>query len=144
MCHQTLKFLGHIISPREYGPELAKASAIREYPAPTNVKELQAFVGFMCFYHNFIPSFSDVAMLLLRCDSGWTWSNDQAHSFMALKAQLNNGAPALPLESTIHHGDRCKWCGYWRCFTRDVRQGATTNLHQENLYQCRKKTHCRR
>lgn len=70
-CRETLDILGHIIY---------QGSAVQTLPrpvplwnAPTNVKELQAFLGLMAFYRNFIPSTSAVAIpstSLLRHDSG--------------------------------------------------------------------------
>lgn len=95
----TLQFLGHVVSPGEFTPDPAKTSAIKQYPAPTNVKKLQAFLGLMDLYLDFSPSFSDVAKSLtqlLRHDSRWRWGNDQEHAFMALKAHLNNAVLALP------------------------------------------------
>jgi hypothetical protein len=43
-----------------------KVKAVLEWPTPTSVKEVQAFIGFANFYRRFIKNFSRVALLLME------------------------------------------------------------------------------
>ena len=38
-----------------------KVARVRDWPTPKNVTEVQSFMGFVNFYHRFIPEFSHVA-----------------------------------------------------------------------------------
>ena len=43
-----------------------KVKAVLEWPTPTSVKEVQAFIGFANFYKRFIENFSRVALPLME------------------------------------------------------------------------------
>ena len=43
-----------------------KIASVQDWPTPKNVTEVQSFVGFINFYHRFIPNFSHVASPLHR------------------------------------------------------------------------------
>ena len=47
---QEVTFLGTIISKEGLKMELEKTKAVREWPAPKTVKEVQAFLGFANYY----------------------------------------------------------------------------------------------
>ncbi len=55
--HQVT-FLGHDIRPNEIRMEYKKIQAVKEWAVPTNVKEVQAFLGFANYYRRFITKFS--------------------------------------------------------------------------------------
>ena len=58
--HQSeLHFLGHIVSSDGIRPDDKKIVAIRNMPYPTNVKELQRFLGSINYLGKFIPNLSD-------------------------------------------------------------------------------------
>lgn len=53
--HQTqIAFLGYIISAEGVTMYNGKLQAVFNWPQPTNVKELQLFLGFANFYSHFI------------------------------------------------------------------------------------------
>ena len=56
-----LAYLGHIISTQGIATDEGKIEAIKNWPAPMNVMEVQSFLGFMGYYHQFIPKFVQVA-----------------------------------------------------------------------------------
>ena len=59
-------------------------SAIRNAPAPKNVKDLLSFLGLVTYYSKYLPSRADkLAPLyeLLRKDSRWRWDTKQQESF---------------------------------------------------------------
>ena len=54
-----LTFLGHLISADGIKPDPRKTEAIMNMPDPTNVKELQRFLGMITYLGKFIPQLSD-------------------------------------------------------------------------------------
>ncbi|KAK3562207.1 hypothetical protein QTP86_030343 [Hemibagrus guttatus] len=59
--HQsTTQFLGYIISPEGIQMDCAKVEAIKSWPQPGTVKDLQHFLGFANFYRRFISRYSDL------------------------------------------------------------------------------------
>ncbi len=50
-----LSFLGHKVTSSGVMPSPDKVEAITNFPRPSNVKELQEFIGMVNFYHRFVP-----------------------------------------------------------------------------------------
>ena len=70
----SIKFLGHIIVAKGIHVDPDEVKAIRKFPAPTNITELQRFMGMVNQLAKFIPSLADSnAPLhhLLRKDTAW-------------------------------------------------------------------------
>ena len=42
---QEIEFVGHLISPKGHRPLPAVVQRIREYPAPSSLRELKSFLG---------------------------------------------------------------------------------------------------
>jgi hypothetical protein len=61
-----VEFLGYVISPDGISMDPAKVAAIKNWPVPKSVRDIQVFIGFTNFYRRFIKSFSDVARPVLR------------------------------------------------------------------------------
>jgi len=65
-----------------------KIAGITEWPAPTNKKEVQSFLGFTNFYRHFIEGFSEHTCPLFnltRNDSRWRWEAAKHSAFENLK-----------------------------------------------------------
>ena len=58
--HQV-KFLGYVVSSEGLGPDPDKIKSVQDWPEPSNVKDVQGFVGLANFYRRFIEGFSKVA-----------------------------------------------------------------------------------
>ena len=58
---RQLAYLGHVISAKGVATDEGKIEAIKDWPTPTNVTEVGSFLGFMGYYHRFIPKFAQVA-----------------------------------------------------------------------------------
>ena len=61
---QEVTFLGAVISREGLKMESEKTKAVREWPAPKTVKEVQAFLGFANYYQRFIKNYSQYTVPL--------------------------------------------------------------------------------
>ena len=57
LFQRQLAYLGHVISAKGVATDEGKIEAIKNWPTPTNVMEVQSFLGFMGYYCRFIPKF---------------------------------------------------------------------------------------
>ena len=60
LFQRQLAYLGHVISAKGVATNESKIEAIKNWPTPTNVTEVQSFLGFMGYYCRFIPKFAQV------------------------------------------------------------------------------------
>ncbi|CAI7761096.1 unnamed protein product [Closterium sp. NIES-54] len=86
-----LEFLGHIISAEGVRIDPKNIVRIQAWHAPTNLTELQSFLGFVNYVRQFVP---DMAKLtapltdLLRKGVEYTWGEKEQAAFSALKQFL--------------------------------------------------------
>ena len=59
-----------VISAQGVATDEGKIKAIKKWPTPTNITEVQSFLGFMGYYHKFIPKFVQVTQPLHELTSG--------------------------------------------------------------------------
>jgi hypothetical protein len=93
----TVEYLGVIISHNSVAMDPVKIAGVTEWPAPTNKKEVQSFLGFTNFYRRFIKDFSHHARPLFdltRNDSKWHWDAPEMSAFDKLKQSVT-AAPVL-------------------------------------------------
>ena len=72
--HKNLTFLGYNISGEGIRPEKDKLMHLKTTNYPTNVKEIRRILGFVSFFHKFIPNssfFSSQLTVLTRKNSAW-------------------------------------------------------------------------
>src|SRR6266481_6686441 len=94
---QSIKFLGFMVSPAGVAIDIAKTEAISKWPMPSNVKQVQSFIGFTNFYRRFIINFSETATPLTRLtwkDIKFLWGPDHQAAFEKLKVAFTQ-APVL-------------------------------------------------
>ena len=92
-----ITFLGHHISAEGIRPDPRKTEAIVNMPEPTNVKELQRFLGMITYLGKFIPNLSDLTAplrTLLEKDVLWTYDKPQKQAVQKLK-QMITTSPVL-------------------------------------------------
>ena len=78
-CQPSIKLLGHIVSGEGIQMDENKIAAVKNMKPPTNVKELQRFLGFIGYYRRFIKDFAKLAAplyALLQKDKIWNWDAD--------------------------------------------------------------------
>ena len=71
-----IKYLGHVVENRMVYADPDKVSAVRTWPKPENVKEVQQFMGSANYYAQYIRNFADIAAPLTSLMSPkrrWVW-----------------------------------------------------------------------
>jgi transposase InsO family protein len=92
-CQNSIKYLGHVISAEGLSPDPDKVAALAEMPAPTTVKQLQSFIGFVNYYRMFVRDFARICVplyALLRAKVHWQWGARQQAAFEKLKTAIAN------------------------------------------------------
>jgi len=92
-----LDFLGHHVTAGVIEPLPGQVQAISEHPSPTNVKELQNFLGVMNFYQRFIPRGARLHKPLREALRGSPmpktpieWTEEMRAAFQAAKEALRS------------------------------------------------------
>uniref|UniRef100_A0A8D0CYT6 Gypsy retrotransposon integrase-like protein 1 n=1 Tax=Sander lucioperca TaxID=283035 RepID=A0A8D0CYT6_SANLU len=86
-----VSFLGYVVAEGEMSMDPEKVKAVKEWPTPTNRKEVQRFLGFANFYRKFIRNFSSVAAPLHKLTSSksrFVWSPQADSAFQVLKERF--------------------------------------------------------
>ena len=83
----------------------SKVKAIMDWPTPTNVKEVQSFLGLGNYYRRFIENYAMIARPLhnlTRKNVAFNWNEECENAFQLLKKRfteeptLVNANPDLP------------------------------------------------
>ncbi|GJP43629.1 hypothetical protein CLOM_g3070 [Closterium sp. NIES-68] len=88
---QELEFLGHLISTEGIRIDPKKIWAIQEWKPPTNLQQLQSFLGFVNYVRRFIPNMAGLTgplTDLLQKGAFYEWGEKQQVVFEALKNLL--------------------------------------------------------
>jgi hypothetical protein len=88
---QSLKVLRYIVNSKGLSPDPAKIAAVRDFPIPRTVKEVQSFLGLYSYYRKFVPGFTVLARALSNLTKKaqrFVWGEEQQRSFEALKTVL--------------------------------------------------------
>lgn len=107
--HESINYLGHVISKHGIQTCSEKVDAVVNTPAPTTVSELRSFIGMVMYYAKFIKNVSTILAPLyelLRANVKFVWTKECETSFMYIKKQLSSSevlvhySPNLPLVLT--------------------------------------------
>jgi hypothetical protein len=77
----------------------SKVDGVKNWPTPTKVKHIQAFLGLANFYCQFIKDFAKTVqpLTMLTCkDVPWKWDQEQESAFQSLKDAFTS-APILQM-----------------------------------------------
>ena len=108
-------YLGHIFSKNGVKPDHRKISAILDAPAPSNLKQLQSFIGLCNFYARFIQNFSELMhpfYQLLRKNVKFTWGKDQETAFYRIKFNFKSNRVLSMFDSNYETMIECDSSGY--------------------------------
>jgi len=85
---KEIEYLKLVISENKVAMDPVKVAGVRDWPTPENWTDMQAFIGFVNFYHCFIQDFSTIARPLFdltRSDQAWNWDAKKQKAFEGLK-----------------------------------------------------------
>jgi hypothetical protein len=86
-----VEYLGHMISRNGIKPNNKKVECIKLYPKPTNVTEIQRFLGMCNYYRRYIPDYAKIAKplyILCKKDQPFIWNEACEIGFNKLKRLL--------------------------------------------------------
>ena len=89
-------FLGHIIFREGVSVGPMKIDVIKDWPQPTNVKEIRSFLGLAGYYRRFVEVFFKLAVpltQLTRKDVKFNWGESQKESLQELNDRLTTARP---------------------------------------------------
>ena len=85
---RKIHFLGHVISDEGIRPDESKIEKVKNFPTPTNIKQVREFLGLASYYRKFIKDFALIARplnQLLKNDEEFIWNDERELSFQTLK-----------------------------------------------------------
>ena len=97
LMQKAVNFFGHIVSADGVSVDPDKISVVADWPVPTNITELRAYLGLCGYYRKFVQKFSEIAAPLYNLTSKrnqFIWDDQCQQSFDALKSKLTS-APIL-------------------------------------------------
>lgn len=102
-CCNTIKYLGHYITPAGLQVDEEKVAAIVKLVPPKNVKHLLSFLQTCSWYRRYVPNFAKIAEPLTRLTKKhavWIWGPEQEMAFNTLKNSLTSAPILKPADST--------------------------------------------
>ena len=101
LCQTEVEFLGHHVGREGLRVMEDKIDAVRDWPVPTTIRELRAFLGLAGYYRRFVRRFSEIALPLTELTRNVThqrlqWGARQQLAFIELKRALQS-TPVLAL-----------------------------------------------
>ena len=112
-CHirqKSVNFFGLIWSSQGMHPDEKKCDNIASKPSPTNVAELQSFLGLIQYMSPFIPNLASRTQLLrqlLKKETPWKWNAEHEKAFCELKQSIKKDMllrffdPSMPAEIEV-------------------------------------------
>ena len=97
LFQRQVSYLGHIVSADGVASDPAKIQNVRDWPTPTNLTEVQSFLGLAAYYQRFIRDFSQIASPLHKLTEkgkAFQWEDNCQAAFEKLKVLLTS-APLL-------------------------------------------------
>ena len=92
LMQTEVAFLGHMVGRTGLACDPEKISAVRNWHAPSSVKGVRQFVGFISYYRRFVQDFraglSEAMVAFTRKGVPFVWTDRQQAAFEALKTCL--------------------------------------------------------
>ena len=85
---KSIPFFKNVITDEVIKPNPSKVQAIKNWPVPTCLKDLQSFLGAVNFLNKFISQLSKLCLplqALCKKDIDFTWSDTHQKAFQAIK-----------------------------------------------------------
>ena len=92
LMQREVAFLGHIVSGKGIATDPEKVKLIKEWPTPTNIRQLRGLLGLSGYYRKFVKNYLTIAGPLndlLRKNRRFQWSTECQEAFNTLKDMLS-------------------------------------------------------
>lgn len=112
---QEVDYLGIILGHGKISMDPAKIKGVLDWPTPSNLTDVRAFLGFGNFYRRFIKNFSDKAKPLndlTRKDVSWRWTDKEQKAFDELKHAFTTAPVIIQPDSTKPFRVECDASGF--------------------------------
>ena len=127
-CHffqNEIKYLGHIITKNGVKPDPDKIKAIIHMPVPTNLTQLQSFLGLIGYYRKFIQSFASKCSCLYqltRTNTPFIWTTLHQEAFEHLKSLLTSDTILIhpDMNKTFKISTDASLCGLGAVLTQEI------------------------
>ncbi|CAF1510509.1 unnamed protein product [Adineta ricciae] len=99
-----VSYLGYIIDKNGKRPDATRVEAITKMPPPTNLKELEAFIGKVNYYGSFISNFSTKSQVLNRlrqANVSWDWNRECQSAFTQLLQEIANATTLVHFDAKL-------------------------------------------
>jgi len=83
-------YLGHHVGLGRVQPRAKKVQTMLDFPAPTNRRQLQQFLGLAGYYRKFVPNFAHISAALsdlLKKGTKFVWTAEAERAFLDLKSR---------------------------------------------------------
>ncbi|CAF1605744.1 unnamed protein product [Adineta ricciae] len=100
----SVSYLGFRIDKHGKTPDPTRVDAITRMPPPKNVKELEAFVGKINYYRQFISNFSakcKVFNLLRKKNARWNWTMECQTAFTNLLDEISTATTLVHFDDQL-------------------------------------------
>ncbi|GFV00735.1 retrovirus-related Pol polyprotein from transposon 17.6 [Trichonephila clavipes] len=125
---KKIEFLGHIVESGTIKPSPTKTLAVRKFPEPTTIKQVQSFLGLTEYFRKYIKYYSKIAKPLsnlTRKENLFVLGAQQKEAFEKLKKIMSEG-PILHIykygRKTELHAYACKQ-GYGAILLQEAEDG---------------------
>src|SRR5580692_5741910 len=88
---RQMEFLGVVLENGTVQMDPAKLKGIADWQTPQRVTDIRAFLGFMGFYHYFVPNYSNIARPLIQLtkkNAAFRWTEECKKAFEHLKTLM--------------------------------------------------------
>ena len=133
MKAQAINFFGCLYDANSIHPDPGKVNAVHALPAPTNVTELQEFLGLVTYLSPFIPGLSTLTaplQELLKKDTGFSWKPYLWHCFWMDQGSCHQWHHPQVLRPITSH-DHTSWCLTGRPWCNTPAKWQTHSLCQQ-------------
>ncbi|XP_063911941.1 uncharacterized protein LOC135128792 [Zophobas morio] len=86
-------YLGHLVTDKGIRPDPEKVKSVKNFPVPTNTKQVKAFLGLAGYYRRFVQNFSSISKPinnLLKKNVPFDWTTSVQLAFEKLKSILSD------------------------------------------------------
>ena len=90
VCNEV-EYLGHVVTLQGLKPNNRNLDAVKNFPPPVNLRQLQQFLGLTSYYRRFVPDYAKIAYplhILTRKGALFRWSAECETGFEILRTKL--------------------------------------------------------